>query len=206
MAYRATAQTEQRKQQVRDAILKAGKTLVGEQGFRALAVSTVAERAGIATGTLYRYFDSKTDLCVAIFAHATEREIQQASAAGRQGTTATERLRNGLTTFVERALQNPTLAYALIAEPVEPALDQARLDYRAAWADAFASLIRSGIRVGEFHPQPERLCAAAMVGAMAEALITPALAQASATQRKRQIAQAVQFCLRAVCRHPGESP
>ena len=85
MAYRATANTEQRKQEVHAAILKAGKTLVSEQGFRALSISAVAERAGIAAGTLYRYFDSKTALCVAIFAHATEREIQQTLAAVLSG-------------------------------------------------------------------------------------------------------------------------
>ncbi|HVK99556.1 MAG TPA: TetR/AcrR family transcriptional regulator, partial [Dongiaceae bacterium] len=198
MAYRATAQTEQRKQQVHADILKAGKALVSEAGFRALSMAAVAERAGIATGTLYRYFASKTDLCVAIFSHATEHEIQQVKAAARDGTNVTERLRNALITFAQRALQNPALAYALIAEPAEPELDQARLDYRAAWADSFATLIREGVRKGEFQPQPERLSAAAMVGAMAEALITPAMTQSSTTQRQRQIQQVVQFCLRAV--------
>lgn len=204
MAYRATANTEQRKQQVHAAILKAGKALVSEQGFRALSINAVAERAGIAAGTLYRYFESKTALCVAIFQHATEREIQQTLAAAQTGRTTTERLRNALTTFAERALQNPALAYALIAEPVEPELDQARLDYRAAWADAFATLIREGVRKGEFYRQPEYLSAAAMVGAMAEALITPGMAQTNTRQRNQQIRQAVLFCLRAVAIQAGE--
>ena len=44
----------------------------------------------------------------------------------------------------------------------------------------------------------------AMVGAMAEALITPAMTQASTTQRNRQIQQVVQFCLRAVAQHPRD--
>lgn len=204
MAYRATANTEQRKQQVHASILKAGKALVSEAGFRALSMAAVAERAGIATGTLYRYFSSKTALCVSIFAHATEHEIQQVSAAAKSGASVTERLRNALATFAQRALQNPALAYALIAEPAEPDLDQARLDYRAAWADTFAALIREGIRKNEFHAQPERLSAAAMVGAMAEALITPAMTQASTIQRNRQIQQVVQFCLRAVAHNPGD--
>lgn len=204
MAYRATANTEQRKQQVHAAILKAGKALVSEQGFRALSINAVAERAGIAAGTLYRYFESKTALCVAIFQHATEREIQQTLSAAQTGSTSTERLRNALITFAERALQNPALAYALIAEPVEPELDQARLDYRAAWADAFAALIREGVRKGEFYRQPEHLSAAAMVGAMAEALITPGMVQTNTRQRNQQIRQAVLFCLRAVAIQAGE--
>jgi AcrR family transcriptional regulator len=204
MAYRATASTEQRRQQVHADILKAGKALVSAQGFGALSISAVAARAGIATGTLYRYFPSKTALCVAIFQHATGHEIQQVSAAAQISGTATAKLRHALVTFAERALQNPALAYALIAEPVDAALDQARLDYRAAWADSFASLIKRGIRAGEFHSQPERLCAAAMVGAMAEALIIPGFTPLTPRQRQRQIDHVVDFCLRAVSKTSGD--
>lgn len=203
MAYRATAHTESRKAQVHENILKAAKTLVSEQGFRQLSIQAVAERADIATGTIYRYFASKTALCVALFQHATEREIQQVQAAATVSGSYTHKLEHALTIFAERAMQNPTLAYALIAEPVDPELDVARLDYRKAWADSFSSLIRSGMRKGEFITQPEQLCAAAMVGAMAEALITPDSAHLSASQRKKQIQHLVRFCLRAVVK-PGD--
>lgn len=198
MAYRATAQTEHRKAQVHENILKAAKALVSENGFRQLSIQAVAERASIATGTIYRYFASKTALCVALFERATEREIQQVQMAATIEGSFTHKLEHALTIFAERAMQNPTLAYALIAEPVDPELDAARLEYRTAWANTFSSLIRSGIRKGEFISQPDHLCAAAMVGAMAEALITPESAKLNASQRKKQIQHLVQFCLRAV--------
>ncbi|MEZ5505942.1 MAG: TetR/AcrR family transcriptional regulator [Gammaproteobacteria bacterium] len=203
MAYRATANTESRKAQVHENILKAAKALVSENGFRTLSVQAVAERAGIATGTLYRYFDSKTALCVALFERATQREIAQVTAASEIAGSSTDKLQHALTIFAERAMQNPTLAYALIAEPVDPELDQARLDYRRQWADTFSALIRTGIRKQEFISQPEQLCAAAMVGAMAEALITPDSSHLTPQQRKKQIQQLVQFCMRAVIRNPG---
>ena len=203
MAYRATANTESRKAQVHENILKAARALVSESGFRALSVQAVAERANIATGTIYRYFDSKATLCVALFERATSREIEQVTAASHIKGNAREKLEHALTIFAERAMQNPTLAYALIAEPVDPALDQARLDYRQAWANTFSTLIRHGIRQQEFVAQPERLCAAAMVGVMAEALITPDSAQLSPSQRKKQIQHLVQFCMRAVTLPPG---
>lgn len=203
MAYRATANTESRKAQVHENILKAAKALVSENGFRTLSVQAVAERAGIATGTLYRYFDSKTALCVALFERATQREIEQVKVASEIAGSSTDKLQHALTIFAERAMQNPTLAYALIAEPVDPELDQARLDYRRQWADTFSALIRTGIRKQEFISQPEQLCAAAMVGAMAEALITPDSSHLTPQQRKKQIQQLVQFCMRAVIRNPG---
>lgn len=198
MAYRATAHTLHRKAQVHENILKAARALVSESGFRQLSIQAVAERAGIATGTIYRYFNSKTALCVALFEHATSREIEQVQAAVAIAGNCAHKLEHALTIFAERAMQNPALAYALIAEPVDPQLDAARLEYRTAWTDLFSSLIRSGIRKGEFISQPDRLCAAAMVGAMAEALITPDSAGLTPTQRKKQIQHLVQFCLRAV--------
>ena len=42
-----------------------------------------------------------------------------------------------LRTFAERALRAPTMAWALIAEPVDPTVDQARLDYRQRYARLF---------------------------------------------------------------------
>lgn len=204
MAYRATANTESRKAQVHENILKAAKALVSESGFRGLSIQSVAERANIATGTLYRYFPSKTALCVALFERATEREIEQVKAAAETEGNAAHKLQHALTVFAERAMQNPTLAYALIAEPVDSELDTARLEYRAAWAQTFSALIRKGVRQGEFIAQPELLCASAMVGAMAESLITPDSAGLTASQRKKQIQYVVRFCMRAVSHSTGD--
>ena len=56
MAYRETAQVKARKDEVRASILEAARGLVGQGGFRAAQMSAVAARAGIAAGTIYRYF------------------------------------------------------------------------------------------------------------------------------------------------------
>lgn len=198
MAYRTTALTEQRRLQAFESILKSARALVSEGGFRQLSIQAVASHADMATGSIYRHFDSKTALCIALFQHATEHEMAQVQEAARSQGSYRLKLHNALSVFAERALQNPTFAYAMIAEPVGPELDEARLEYRKAWAGAFVQLIRNGIRQGEFVPQPEALCAAAMVGAMAEALIAPGTQQLPVAKRKKQIQHLVQFCLRAV--------
>ena len=46
----------------RDAILEAALELFVERGFHGTAVPTVAERAHVGAGTIYRYFDSKEAL------------------------------------------------------------------------------------------------------------------------------------------------
>jgi TetR/AcrR family transcriptional regulator, cholesterol catabolism regulator len=52
--------------QRRKRILQAGAALASRGGVEAMQMRTVAERAGVALGTLYRYFPSKMDLVVAV--------------------------------------------------------------------------------------------------------------------------------------------
>lgn len=203
MAYRATEFTENRKAQTRERLLKESKKLVSREGFRGLSIAEVARLSGVATGTVYRYFPSKSELCVAVFEQATKREIDAVNQVSTPHKTASECLRVALDCFIQRAMKNPTLAYALIAEPVDPELEQTRLNYRAHWANSFSRLIRRGIDQGEFIAQPDQLCATALVGAMAETVIIP-LQQArhdtgnSAPITQSHCRQIVAFCLRAV--------
>ena len=46
----------------RDRIVDAGLTLLGERDYDKIQVKDVAEKAGVALGTLYRYFNSKDHL------------------------------------------------------------------------------------------------------------------------------------------------
>jgi AcrR family transcriptional regulator len=75
--------------------------------------------------------------------------------------------------FVRRALAEPVRAYALIAEPVDPAVEAERLTFRRAYADLFARALRDGVEAGELPPLDADLTAAAIVGALAEALVGP---------------------------------
>lgn len=55
------------KQDKRDEIFKAALELIGEQGFHGAPMALIAERAGVAAGTIYRYFESKDVLIVELF-------------------------------------------------------------------------------------------------------------------------------------------
>ncbi|MGC5363957.1 TetR family transcriptional regulator [Streptomyces sp. DT24] len=61
----APALTE-RQEARRRRILEAGARLAGRGGFEAVQMREVAEDAGVALGTLYRYFPSKVHLLVAV--------------------------------------------------------------------------------------------------------------------------------------------
>jgi len=89
------------------------------------------------------------------------------------------------------------LAHALVAEPVEPEIESARLKYRRKLARVFEGIIEQGIREGEFPGQDVQASAACIVGSLFEGLVGPlALDSLSTAERQRQAKAIVAFCLR----------
>jgi AcrR family transcriptional regulator len=154
-------------------VLRVTRDLIAEGGWAAAQISVIASRSDLATGSIYRYFDSKVDLCVQVLAQVSEREAQVVAGIVDSDGDATSRLRDAVAMFVRRAAREPRLAYALIAEPCEPELDEARLKYRDALAGQFARLIAEGIRRGEFIDMPPDVLSTCVIGAMMEPLIRP---------------------------------
>src|SRR5579862_2375331 len=87
MPYRRTANVERRLAARRAAIIEAARLVASEGGMAAVQIVPVAQRAGIAAGTVYRYFPAKTDLVAALLAEISEREIAalRRAAAGAPG-------------------------------------------------------------------------------------------------------------------------
>lgn len=157
----------------RERLLAAALEIVSDQGYEAASVGAVTARAGLASGTLYRYFPSKPDLFVEVFRFVCDREVAAAAAAADFEGTPVERLLAVFETFSRRALSRPRLAWALIAEPVDPLVEQARLDYRREYRDRIAAGLRLAIDEGELPDQDASLVAAALVGGVADALVGP---------------------------------
>uniref|UniRef100_UPI00259338B5 TetR/AcrR family transcriptional regulator n=1 Tax=uncultured Cellulosimicrobium sp. TaxID=307826 RepID=UPI00259338B5 len=150
MPYRETPATRAARERKRDALLDAARTIVAEHGFAGASVQALAARAGVSTGGVYSYFPTKADLLVAVFRQAADVELDavRAAAAARPddppgGGTAV-RLARAVDTFARRALRGPTLAWALLLEPVDPAVDAARLGGRRGSAPACAGGVRGG--------------------------------------------------------------
>jgi len=173
MAYRPTEHTQTKKAGTRERILKEARILVAEGGFGAAAVAQVARRSDVATGTIYRHFPSKAELVAEVFRHATEFELAAVTGVILQRGPCRDRLLQAVETFADRALRAPRLAYALIAEPVDPLVEKERLSYRFAYAEAFEDLINEAMANGEFVPQNAAISAAALVGMLSESLVGP---------------------------------
>jgi AcrR family transcriptional regulator len=200
MAYRRTERTRSRLAATRERIVAAALAQVADGGYRSAPVERVARRAGVAVGTVYRHFPSKSDLFAEAFRRASQRELDvviEVSAA--DFGSARERIAAAVEAFCRRALAGPVLAYALLAEPVDPAVEAERLRFRIGYRDAFAHVLAQGVSEGELRPHDTHTVAAALVGALGEALVGP-LSTAAGGSHEPLIATLVQFCEEALPR------
>jgi AcrR family transcriptional regulator len=172
MSYRRTPRIQARLDAQRDAILSAAADLLAEKGYAACSIAGVAARAGVSAGTVHKQFGGKGKLIAELFRIVVGREVDAVREAASHGS-ATERTRAVIETFAGRALKAPRRAYALLAEPVDPPVEQLRLEFRLAFRDVIAEAITRGIADGELPAQNATVVAAALVGAIGEALVGP---------------------------------
>jgi AcrR family transcriptional regulator len=189
LPYRRTENVVRRLAVRRDAILAAARQTASEGGMAAVQIATVAARAGIAAGTVYRYFPAKIDLVAAVLAEIAEGEIGalRRAAAGAPGPLSA--LSAAVMTFAVRALRDRRLAYAAISEPVDAELDAERLAFRKSLAAEFAVRIAAAVAEGRLPEQDPALAAAALTGLLIEGLIGPLAPDA--TGRERDIVQSL---------------
>src|SRR5438270_7887677 len=96
----------------RERLLRAAEALIEEGGYGAASVVAIADRAGVASGTLYRHFASKEELFVEVFRSVCDREVSAMRVAAESmpaGASHVDRLETVLATFAERALRRPRL-------------------------------------------------------------------------------------------------
>jgi AcrR family transcriptional regulator len=182
--------------QRRGAILAAAREIVARSGFAGLSMDLVAAGSGVATGTLYRYFPSKADLCTEIVTEISDHELAVLDRVAATDAAPLERLALAIRTFSGRALAARTLAYALMAEPVLPEVDGLRLRYRGELAAVLSGLIGECIAEGTLPPQNAAASAAFMVGAFIEGVIAPHGPDVPARARRSLVDEIADFCLR----------
>jgi AcrR family transcriptional regulator len=198
MPYRPTEKTEARRAATRERIIEAALDQLADGGYASASVQAIAARAHIATGTVYRHFPSKSDLFAEVFRRASARELEvMADIAADPRTPARDRLARAAEAFARRALAEPRRAYALLAEPVDPAVEAERLAFRRGYRDVFARTIEEGVATCELPPQDAQTVAAALVGALGEALVGP-LSPGRRESQESLIATLVQFSLNAI--------
>jgi AcrR family transcriptional regulator len=104
-----SARTRRSRNSTREKLFQAAVTLIAEQGFSATTVEQIAERAGVAKGTVYYNFTSKNELFEELLRHGVElltadlRAAAETTAAagGRRVDALDAMVRSGLA-FIDR--------------------------------------------------------------------------------------------------------
>ncbi|MEU9133994.1 TetR/AcrR family transcriptional regulator [Kitasatospora sp. NPDC048540] len=205
MAYRRTPAVQARLDAQREAVLLAAVDLLSERGYGGCSMAAVAHRAGIATGSMYQHFAGKAELSVELFRVTVGRELAAVTEALARESTPHRRIAAIVETFAARALKAPRLAYALLAEPADAIVDAERLIFRRAFRDLFAAQISEALADGLLPEQDPAMTAAALVGAVGEALVGPLCAGGS--HPDDVIPALVSFAMRALGdRDPAPAP
>jgi len=189
MPYRRTENVVRRLAARHAAIIAAARDAANEGGMAAVQIAPVARRAGIAAGTVYRYFPGKTDLVAALLTELAEREIGALRRAADVAPGPLSALSAALMTFAARTLRQRRLVFAATTEPVDAEIDAARLDFRKALAAEFTRRISNAIAGGHLPEQDATLAAAALVGLFVGGLIGPLAPDASG--REREVVQSL---------------
>jgi len=158
----------------RGAILRAAVEVFAERGYSGARVREVAERAGVADGTVYLYFEGKEDLLVSLF----EENIRAFLMRARRDTDDVDDPGKKLRLVIERHLASFE-ADRTLANVFQIELRHSRRFLRkvargqvAAYLGLLKEIIEEGVASGRFRSDvPPEVAARAVFGAVDE-LIT----------------------------------
>jgi AcrR family transcriptional regulator len=151
-----------RGRKTRRKILDAAEAEFGEKGFHDGSISGITQRAGVALGTFYTYFDSKEAIFQALVAFMSRRIREW---IGERVAGATDRLtaeRLGIEAYIEFARQHKGI-YRIISEAEFVATDAYR-DHYQGFARAYRRNLEKAARDGELRPGDYEAWAWAIMG------------------------------------------
>ncbi len=173
MPYRRTENVVRRLAQREQTIVDAARAAAVAGGMSAVQIAAVAERAGIASGTVYRYFPSKSDLVSELVAAVAERMLDAMRAAADAAPGPLSALAAAIAAFAARLLDERRLAWAVLVEPAGNETDAARLDFRKALVAELQARMRVAVAHRHLPEQDLAIAAPAVIGALLEGLVGP---------------------------------
>jgi len=190
---------ETRREDARRRIRICGRDLIAESGFAGATIRRVAERADVAVGTVYTHYPSKSKLFAEVVSRIAGYVLDEVERIIAGPGSVSERLTKAIEAVAAVSLQEPRLAWALIAEPADPLVEAERLSYRGRSVELISKLLDEGVAAGEIPSQNTNVSATAIVGVVGEVLTRPlAPGDGNGQSRDDLVEDLVDFCLRGV--------
>jgi AcrR family transcriptional regulator len=166
---------EQNRAAYREAILAAAERVFSARGFIGVRMSDVAAEAGLATGTLYNYFENKDEVLrslIVMRGSGLIQELQETFESERDAIARIERMVTMALAYIERH----RAGYKMLAESGPPELmkrfcgEELRAihdRYLALFEQAMAAAIRARRLRNKFPPKDLALFLSGAMDAMA---------------------------------------
>lgn len=136
----------------RQQILATAEALLAERGLYGLSMKLLADTAGIAAGTIYRYFENKEALINELYLHITQEGAQTFFKGWSEEQTPEQKYKLLWRNAFDAVLKNPQRLVVIEMLFSQPSLaqEQSALCEDSAFAPLF-EFYQQGIDEGRFH-------------------------------------------------------
>ena len=193
---------QERMEQNRQAILQSARELIAQGGIKDAQIQAIAERAGVSSGLVYRYFDNKSQVLIEVLSEAIQHEVKILNHIAESELSSKQKLDKAVTTFVKRAMNSPQLAYSLMFEPVDAELEHERFRSKQLIKQSMKEILAAGKINGEFGFEDLNTAALCVVGAMTFVVIEPLNPSRGVMFEQNHkdyfVKQIAEFCVNAV--------
>ncbi len=142
-------------------ILDSALNIFGRHGFHKAKVEDIALAAGVGKGTIYEYFDSKTEILEQTIKYHLDKFSRALVEYADKGATAIEKIRRIVQRHANLLPVQDHLVFVLFKDPgpVGVGLKRWVLEQRAGLLSNIEEIIRQGIREGSIRDVDSRLAA-----------------------------------------------
>ncbi len=146
----------------REKLLQAAEVEFGERGFHDAAISGITQRAGVALGTFYVYFDSKEEIFRALVSYMGELTRQWIAERVADAPDRLTAERQGAQAFIDFVRGHRNL-YRIVSEAQFVAEDAFR-KYYTVFASAYRQNLTKAAAAGEIRGGDFEVWAWALIG------------------------------------------
>lgn len=144
-------------QSKRDRIIEAAIGLFAEHGFEVASIQDIANRASVAKGTVYLYFESKEVLVREVYKTCYERDIEACNAGVDLLKSSVEKLCKRLDNIMSYRLAHPQEARIEQLYSLSPVYGKEPNEVKTEMMNDIFEIIQKGIRDGELQLVSEDL-------------------------------------------------
>jgi AcrR family transcriptional regulator len=150
---------------MKEALFKATVAVLSEHGVDGMTMDRVASAAGMAKGSLYRYFRSKRELLEFVYAKTVDPIFQDLEQMAAKAQPAIEKLAGRLRVLLEHVCKHAQVFELLFEDETAHGLLQSseRRSLEAA-SQRLAEIFRQGIAEGVFRPADPLMLAKMYLG------------------------------------------